>query len=79
MALNIKPDITDPKIIKLLPLIEWYNPDILCSMELFVYQGYCNTCPFGNTISNCTLRFSNNPHLQLFIEQAKQQYPEYFI
>lgn len=79
MALNIKPDITDPKIIKLLPFIEWYNPEVLCSLKLLKYQHYCIDCPFGSNMFNCTLRFSNNSHLQLFIEQAKQQYPEYFI
>lgn len=79
MALNIKPDITDPKVIKLLPFIEWYHPEILCNVELFKSQHYCNDCSFGSNMYNCTLRFSGNPHLQLFIEQAKQQYPEYFI
>ena len=79
MVLNIKPDITDPEVIKLLPFMIWHRSESLCGIDLFKHQHYCTDCLFGNNRSNCILRFSNNPHLELFIEQVKQQYPEYFI
>lgn len=78
MALKTKLDINDPEVIPYLHKLDWNASVSLCTTELFISRDICQDCPFG-TLNNCLLNYYKNKHLHLFVQQAKQQYPEYFI
>lgn len=79
MASKYFPNVDDPAVQENLHLFNLFSSTHnLCGKPLF-FKYKCNNCPFGHGIHDCSLYYSLNPHLRLFVKELEIKHPEIFV